>query len=80
MKLQHEFLTVCVSQRKYHINGGHRLVNIDAGNYTFKIAAVSLAGNGSYTPFMYFVIPPKMGELCLDEGWSKGVGCGGGSV
>ena len=53
------------------MNGGHRLVNIDAGNYTYKIAAVSLAGNGSYTPLMYFVIPPKMGELCF----ARGVGC-----
>ena len=74
VKLQHEFLTICVSQRKYRTNGGHRLVNIDAGNYTFKIAAVSLAGNGSYTPLMYFVIPPKVGELCLGEEWRKEVG------
>ncbi|XP_076465772.1 LOW QUALITY PROTEIN: putative molluscan insulin-related peptide(s) receptor [Babylonia areolata] len=55
----HEFLTICVSQRKYKQHGGHRLVNIDPGNYTFHIAAVSLAGNGSYTPLMYFVIPPR---------------------
>ncbi|KAL8598131.1 hypothetical protein ACOMHN_030417 [Nucella lapillus] len=55
----HEFLTICVSQKKYRQLGGHRLVNIDPGNYTFKLAAVSLAGNGSYTPLMHFVIPPR---------------------
>ena len=53
---------MCVSQRKYRLHGGHKLTNIDGGNYTYKIAAVSLSGNGSYTPLMYFVIPPKPGE------------------
>ncbi|KAK7116268.1 putative molluscan insulin-related peptide(s) receptor [Littorina saxatilis] len=64
----HEFLTVCVSQRKYLKNGGHRLIKVDTGNYTYRIAAVSLAGNGSYTPLNYFVIPPKTAiETPLNE-------------
>nr|KAG5703678.1 hypothetical protein BaRGS_002552 [Batillaria attramentaria] len=54
----HLFIQVCVSQKKYSQLGGHRLSNINPGNYTFQIAAVSLAGNGSYTTPMYFVIPP----------------------
>ncbi|XP_025076692.1 putative molluscan insulin-related peptide(s) receptor [Pomacea canaliculata] len=52
------FRKVCVSQRKYHEHSGYRLTNMESGNYTFQLAAVSLAGNGSYTPLMYFYVPP----------------------
>lgn len=57
------FRKVCVSQRKYHEHSGYRLTNMESGNYTFQLAAVSLAGNGSYTPLMYFYVPPPPGKM-----------------
>ena len=59
---QHDFRTVCVSRRKYNQYGGHRLVNIESGNYTYKIAAISLSGNGSFTPLKNFVISTRLSK------------------
>lgn len=69
----HVFSQVCVSQKRYQAQGGgHRLMNIEPGNYSYEIAAVSLAGkNGSYTPRKFFIIPhppeeaPKISETVV---------------
>ena len=41
---------------------GHTLENLDAGNYTFRLRATSIAGNGSWTEYMTFSIPDLTGK------------------
>ncbi|XP_012935847.1 putative molluscan insulin-related peptide(s) receptor [Aplysia californica] len=54
--------TVCVSTRRYlNASGGHRLPGLAPGNYSLKIMAHSLAGNGSFTPAVFFSIPHVAG-------------------
>ena len=42
---------------------GHTLENLDSGNYTFRIRATSLAGNGSWTEAVTFNIPALDGKI-----------------
>lgn len=39
--------------------GGYTLDKLDAGNYTFRLRATSLAGNGSWTDYLTFTIPDQ---------------------
>ena len=60
--VQYNYNDICVSIKKYKAHGGVRLTNIDAGNYTYFIYAISLHGNGSKTEEKYFIIEENPGE------------------
>nr|AYV97262.1 insulin-like peptide receptor [Sinonovacula constricta] len=51
-------IVICVTYKHYREVGkyGHELNKLDPGNYTFRLRATSLAGNGSWTEPQYFVI------------------------
>lgn len=40
----------CVSGQMYQVQRGVRLSNLSPGNYSVRVRATSLAGNGSWTP------------------------------
>lgn len=48
----------CVSQQHYRVTRGARLFNLGAGNYSARVRATSLAGNGSWTESVSFYVPP----------------------
>ncbi|XP_063803191.1 insulin receptor-related protein isoform X2 [Pseudophryne corroboree] len=51
---------VCVSRQRFHRYKGVHLTLVQPGNYSARIRATSLAGNGSWTePIMFFVLGPK---------------------
>lgn len=52
--LDSEDLTVCVSRKQYEMDHGCRLRSLHPGNYTVRVRATSLAGNGSWTDPSYF--------------------------
>lgn len=60
-------ITVCISQKMYKAQGGHKLINLGPGNYTFKIRANSLAGNGSWTEGRYFIIDSNDSKVMPQE-------------
>ncbi|XP_060614199.2 insulin receptor-related protein [Anolis sagrei] len=47
---------VCVSRLRYARYGGYHLVLLQPGNYSAKVRATSLAGNGSWTGLIKFYI------------------------
>uniref|UniRef100_A0A674MK11 Tyrosine-protein kinase receptor n=1 Tax=Takifugu rubripes TaxID=31033 RepID=A0A674MK11_TAKRU len=49
-------LHYCVSRNMYKVNRGCKLKVMHPGNYTVRIRATSLAGNGSWTEPTYFYI------------------------
>uniref|UniRef100_A0A4W5QUV5 Tyrosine-protein kinase receptor n=1 Tax=Hucho hucho TaxID=62062 RepID=A0A4W5QUV5_9TELE len=50
----------CVSRQHYRVHKGTRLTNLGYGNYSARVRATSLAGNGSWTePVSFYVPPPK---------------------
>ncbi|XP_061094093.1 insulin receptor b [Conger conger] len=50
----------CVSRKTYETNdGGCKLRVVHSGNYTVKIRATSLAGNGSWTEPTHFYVPDR---------------------
>ncbi|KAL3867340.1 hypothetical protein ACJMK2_044550 [Sinanodonta woodiana] len=51
---------ICIPHKTYRIHGGHTLDKLELGfNYTYRIRATSLAGNGSWTEPMFFALPPE---------------------
>ncbi|XP_026786253.3 insulin receptor b [Pangasianodon hypophthalmus] len=52
-----EELHHCVSRISYEKNGGCKLRVGHPGNYSVRIRATSLAGNGSWTESVYFFVP-----------------------
>ncbi|XP_035380918.1 insulin-like growth factor 1a receptor isoform X1 [Electrophorus electricus] len=48
----------CVSRQQYQELRGARLTNLGFGNYSARIRATSLAGNGSWTEPVSFYVPP----------------------
>ncbi|XP_054829766.1 insulin receptor-related protein [Eublepharis macularius] len=48
---------VCVSRHRYSRYGGYHLALLQPGNYSAKVRATSLAGNGSWTGLIKFYIP-----------------------
>ncbi|XP_077174723.1 insulin receptor-related protein isoform X2 [Paroedura picta] len=48
---------VCVSRHRYSSHGGYHLALLQPGNYSAKVRATSLAGNGSWTGAIKFYIP-----------------------
>ncbi|XP_063002373.1 insulin receptor-related protein [Elgaria multicarinata webbii] len=53
---------VCVSRHRYARYGGYHLALLQPGNYSAKIRATSLAGNGSWTGLMKFYILGPVAE------------------
>ena len=47
---------VCVSRHRYSKYGGVHLALLQPGNYSAKVRATSLAGNGSWTGLVKFYI------------------------
>uniref|UniRef100_A0A667Y142 Tyrosine-protein kinase receptor n=1 Tax=Myripristis murdjan TaxID=586833 RepID=A0A667Y142_9TELE len=54
-----EVHTACVSRPAYIKSGGTKLRLVHPGNYSVRIRATSLAGNGSFTDTTYFFMPDK---------------------
>ncbi len=60
-------MTICIPHKLYRkLGDGYTLPSPDdaestlnTGNYTFQIRATSLAGNGSWTPHMYFYVADR---------------------
>ncbi|XP_035252278.1 insulin-like growth factor 1a receptor isoform X2 [Anguilla anguilla] len=48
----------CVSRQQYREHGGAKLSILGHGNYSVRIRATSLAGNGSWTESASFYVPP----------------------
>nr|XP_046250354.1 insulin-like growth factor 1a receptor [Scatophagus argus] len=48
----------CVSRQHYREHRGARLTNLGSGNYSARVRATSLAGNGSWTENVSFYVPP----------------------
>ncbi|XP_076848316.1 insulin-like growth factor 1a receptor isoform X2 [Brachyhypopomus gauderio] len=48
----------CVSRQQYEKLRGTRLTNLGFGNYSARVRATSLAGNGSWTEPVSFYVPP----------------------
>ncbi|XP_047451408.1 insulin-like growth factor 1a receptor [Mugil cephalus] len=48
----------CVSRQHYREYKGARLTNLGSGNYSARVRATSLAGNGSWTESVSFYVPP----------------------
>lgn len=48
----------CVSRQQYREHKGARLTNLGSGNYSARVRAMSLAGNGSWTESISFYVPP----------------------
>lgn len=49
-------LHYCVSRNMYKMSRGCKLKVMHPGNYTMRIRATSLAGNGSWTESTYFYV------------------------
>uniref|UniRef100_A0A8D2ZU03 Tyrosine-protein kinase receptor n=1 Tax=Scophthalmus maximus TaxID=52904 RepID=A0A8D2ZU03_SCOMX len=60
-----EVHTACVSRPAYLKLGGTKLSLVQPGNYSVRVRATSLAGNGSFTATTYFFMPNRKFFLCL---------------
>lgn len=49
----------CVSGQMYHAQRGVRLSNLSPGNYSVRVRATSLAGNGSWTRGVDLYVPER---------------------
>ncbi|KAL4658886.1 insulin receptor-like [Arapaima gigas] len=54
-----EELHHCVSRKSYASMKGCKLTVVHPGNYTLRVRATSLAGNGSWTEPTYFYVPDR---------------------
>uniref|UniRef100_A0A8D3D5E5 Tyrosine-protein kinase receptor n=1 Tax=Scophthalmus maximus TaxID=52904 RepID=A0A8D3D5E5_SCOMX len=54
-----EVHTACVSRPAYLKLGGTKLSLVQPGNYSVRVRATSLAGNGSFTATTYFFMPNR---------------------
>uniref|UniRef100_A0AAX7TDV7 Tyrosine-protein kinase receptor n=1 Tax=Astatotilapia calliptera TaxID=8154 RepID=A0AAX7TDV7_ASTCA len=55
-----EVHTTCVSRPAYQKLGGTKLSLVQPGNYSVRVRATSLAGNGSFTEMIYFFMPNRL--------------------
>lgn len=64
-----------MSRPAYQKLGGTKLSLVQPGNYSVRVRATSLAGNGSFTEMIYFFMPNRktlgVGLLNLTEKWKK---------
>lgn len=51
--------TACVSRLAYQKTGGTKLSLVQPGNYSLRVRATSLAGNGSFTKITHFFMPNR---------------------
>lgn len=58
----------CVSRQEYRKYGGAKLNRLNPGNYTARIQATSLSGNGSWTDPVFFYVPAKS-KACGGSSW-----------
>uniref|UniRef100_A0A674NPT3 Tyrosine-protein kinase receptor n=1 Tax=Takifugu rubripes TaxID=31033 RepID=A0A674NPT3_TAKRU len=64
-----EVHTACVSRPAYQKTGGTKLSLVQPGNYSLRVRATSLAGNGSFTNITYFFMPsPDPGLIWIVMG------------
>ncbi|ETE64538.1 Insulin-like growth factor 1 receptor, partial [Ophiophagus hannah] len=49
----------CISRQEYKKLAGAKLTHLNPGNYTVRVQATSLAGNGSWTEPISFYVQPK---------------------
>uniref|UniRef100_A0A5F8H861 Tyrosine-protein kinase receptor n=1 Tax=Monodelphis domestica TaxID=13616 RepID=A0A5F8H861_MONDO len=49
----------CISRQEYRKFGGAKLTRLNPGNYSARVQATSLSGNGSWTDPVFFYVPPK---------------------
>lgn len=59
----------CVSRQQYREHKGARLTNLGSGNYSARVRATSLAGNGSWTETMFFYVHPPSRNTTLSVFW-----------
>lgn len=58
----------CVSRQDYRKYGGAKLNRLNPGNYTARIQATSLSGNGSWTEPVFFYVQAKS-KACGGRRW-----------
>ncbi|XP_060116030.1 insulin-like growth factor 1 receptor [Heteronotia binoei] len=49
----------CISRQEYKKHGGAKLMHLSPGNYSVRVQATSLSGNGSWTEPISFYVQPK---------------------
>ncbi|KAG9350665.1 hypothetical protein JZ751_024554 [Albula glossodonta] len=59
MIILYEEQHICVSRKNYALHGGYKVRVVHSGNYTVKVRATSLAGNGSWTEPTYFYVAER---------------------
>uniref|UniRef100_A0A674MS96 Tyrosine-protein kinase receptor n=1 Tax=Takifugu rubripes TaxID=31033 RepID=A0A674MS96_TAKRU len=60
----------CVSRPAYQKTGGTKLSLVQPGNYSLRVRATSLAGNGSFTNITYFFMPSRKARVLARLGLS----------
>uniref|UniRef100_A0A7N5ZXH3 Tyrosine-protein kinase receptor n=1 Tax=Anabas testudineus TaxID=64144 RepID=A0A7N5ZXH3_ANATE len=55
----------CVSRPAYIKSNGTKLSLLHPGNYSVRVRATSLAGNGSFTETMYFFMPNRKADVYI---------------
>ncbi|GIY26330.1 insulin receptor [Caerostris darwini] len=56
-------LPVCITQMEYQKRMGYSFYDLLPGNYSLRLRATSLAGNGNWTSSVYFIIPDTRGGI-----------------
>ncbi|GIY56893.1 insulin receptor [Caerostris extrusa] len=56
-------LPVCITQMEYQKRMGYSFYDLLPGNYSLRLRATSLAGNGNWTSPVYFIIPDTRGGI-----------------
>lgn len=57
----------CVSLPAYLKAGGTKLTLVQPGNYSVRVRATSLAGNGSFTETTYFFMPNRKTGVYISD-------------
>lgn len=62
-------IILCITYAQYRDEGkhGHILDKLDPGNYTFRLRATSLAGNGSWTEHLSFKIKDHKSKSAVNQ-------------
>uniref|UniRef100_A0A671XZZ4 Tyrosine-protein kinase receptor n=1 Tax=Sparus aurata TaxID=8175 RepID=A0A671XZZ4_SPAAU len=55
----------CVSAQMYQTQRGVRLSNLSPGNYSVRVRATSLAGNGSWTHILDLYVAEQLPQYCI---------------
>lgn len=56
-----------MSRPAYIKSGGTKLSLLQPGNYSVRVRATSLAGNGSFTETMFFFMPNRKAEVYVSD-------------